>query len=257
MKYKVAASANLLIDCRLQSFLLTQTHALSLLFHFHFISLFNLLLSLPSLNYSLSTVQLCKFPQCVISKGIVILILILIQTWTSVRTTTTAAVYMTASTYLATTGAPATMDSCWHTMATTVWVRQLGLFKSFSSAYYFVFQAYADGICGFNAHSHSQGTLGTMWGTGLLWLQTGRYPNHASLRDILTCLYTSMVKFWSAWGKNVWMHLWCAKNQFSIYPQSCTCIQLKTGCLFFLITCLISRKVCWCTSAVTPFITPP
>lgn len=145
---------------------------------------------------------MCKFWQCVINKGIVFfVILILIQTWTSVRTTTTAAVYMTASTYLATTGAPATMDSCWHTMATTVWVRQLGLFKSFSSAYYFVFQAYADGICGFNAHSHSQGTLGTMSRTGLLWLQTGRYPNHASLRDILTCLYTSMVKFWSAWGK--------------------------------------------------------
>lgn len=172
--------------------------------------------------------------QCVINKGIVILILIPIQTWTSVRTTTTAAVYMTASTYLATTGAPATMDSCWHTMATTVWVRQLGLFKSFSSAYYFVFQAYADGICGFNAHSHSQGTLGTMSRTGLLWLQTGRYPNHASLRDILTCLYTSMVKFWSAWGKK-WFGCICdapcyAKNQFSIYPQSCTCIQLQTGC---------------------------
>lgn len=117
-----------------------------------------------------------------------IIIVILFQTWTSARTTTTVAVYMTASTYLATTGAPATMDSCWHTMATTVWVRQLGLLKSFSLANDFAFQADADGICGFNAHGHSQGTLRTMWRACLLRLQIGRYPNHASLRDILTCL---------------------------------------------------------------------
>lgn len=41
----------------------------------------------------------------------------------SVRTTsTTGAVSMSASTSQATTGAPAMMDSCWPTMATTVWV---------------------------------------------------------------------------------------------------------------------------------------
>lgn len=182
---------------------------------------------------------------------------------------------MTASTYPATTGAPATMDSCWHTMATTVWVRQLGLFKSFSSAYYFVFQAYADGICGFNAHSHSQGTLGTMSRTGLLWLQTGRYPNHASLRDILTCLYTSKVKFWSAWGKkclDAFVMRRVAQRisfQFTHNPAHASSSKLdvsawwqeyksaRTATFFFLITCLISSQVCWCTSAVKPFKTPP
>lgn len=222
---------------------------------------------------------MCKFWQCVMNKGIVFVILILIQTWTSVRTTTTAAVYMTASTYLATTGAPATMDSCWHTMATTVWVRQLGLFKSFSSAYYFVFQAYADGICGFNAHSHSQGTLGTLSRTGLLGLQTGRYPNHASFRDILTCLYTSMVKFTvhhsiSVGKKNVWMHLWCAvlrkESVFNLptilhlhpapnwmfrHDDKSTRVQERN--FFFSYYLSYSSKVCWCTSAAKPFQTPP
>lgn len=47
----------------------------------------------------------------------------LFQTWTSVRTTTTEAVSTSASTYLATTGAPAMMDSCWPTTDTTVRVR--------------------------------------------------------------------------------------------------------------------------------------
>lgn len=41
----------------------------------------------------------------------------------SVKTTTMGAVFMNVSTYLATTGAPAMMDSCWPTTDTTVWVR--------------------------------------------------------------------------------------------------------------------------------------
>lgn len=49
------------------------------------------------------------------------------QIWMSVRTTTMGDVSMNASTFQATTGAPATMDSCWPMMDTTVWVRPLCL----------------------------------------------------------------------------------------------------------------------------------
>lgn len=156
----------------------------------------------------------------------------------SVRTTTTAAVYTTASTYLATTGAPAMTDSCWHTMATTVWVRRLGLLKSFSSPCDFLFCPSVErklrckgggrGRKGTNCFLKCRTKKGeplpncrhmrlesvvllltaTAWehweqcrGRVYLDMQTGRYPNHASLTDILTCLHTFMVKSLVSVGK--------------------------------------------------------